>query len=226
MNHTHLTTTLDVTDHPRLVDDPRPALTESAAVALAVVGTITTDHAERATPAGMSVGELVPHLVMAMRRLKSCADNQPIEDWAQDAPDVNVENGAERLAVALEEAETAWADDALLDRPRPLPWEPTALGSESLACYVSELVVHTWDLARGIGAQPTWSDETIATAYAVMRKQLPIADRTPMWQAMAEQFGVGPDEIEQFAPFANAVPVADDAPALNRLLAWVGRDPS
>jgi len=132
-----------------------------------------------------------------------------------------------------------------------LPWATEALGAESLACYVSELIVHTWDLARAAGSgatgsratgsgatgsgatgsratgsRATWSDETIEVALAVMGVQLPVPERMPIWLGVAEQFDVPPEQLDQVAPFADAVPVSGDAPAIDRLVGWVGRNPS
>lgn len=71
---------------------------------------------------------------------------------------------------------------------------------------LTEVVVHGWDLARAIG-QPY--DVDAATAAAVMPH---------VGQFAAE------DPVEGL--FERAVPVPDDAPALDRIVGMTGRDPA
>ena len=88
--------------------------------------------------------------------------------------------------------------------------------------YANELLVHAWDLAAAIDARPEWDDDAIEVASASIHLELPDADRGPMWAAMAEQM---PPGVPWEDPFANAVEVADQASAIERLVAWNGRDP-
>ena len=214
-----------------MAGDPRPALVEAGAVARRIMASVGPADVDRPSPAGMSVGDLTSHLVMAMRRAACLGHNEPFDTWPVDAPDVNIETAGAALDRALTELDEAWADDSILTAARPLPWATEALGAESLACYVSELIVHTWDLARAAGSgatgsRATWSDETIEVALAVMGVQLPVPERMPIWLGVAEQFDVPPEQLDQVAPFADAVPVSGDAPAIDRLVGWVGRNPS
>ena len=89
--------------------------------------------------------------------------------------------------------------------------------------FTSELIVHTWDLAKASGQDLAYSDDTIGVALAVMAKQLPMPQRAPIWESAAAQIGVTLDDFD--APFADAVPIAEDAPLLDRLIAWNGRKP-
>lgn len=219
VNHTEPTPAAE----PRLAADPRPAFAECADVARSVVAELTEADADRPTPTDMSVAELLPHLVMAMRRIAASGHNTPIDQWPLSADDVTMANAATALDQALDDTINAWADDATLTETRPLPWDPSPAGNETLAVYVNELLCHTWDLAVAIGARPTWSNDTIEVALAVMRKQLPMADRTPIWQALADHHGIEPEET---TAFANAVPVPADAAPLDQLLAWGGRNPA
>jgi hypothetical protein len=82
--------------------------------------------------------------------------------------------------------------------------------------------VHTWDRARATGQSPEWNDEVLATSLGAIHAQLPMADRTPMWEATKAML---PPEVPWEDPFANAVEVADDAPMIDRLVAWNGRTP-
>ncbi|WP_083410385.1 TIGR03086 family metal-binding protein [Mycolicibacterium rutilum] len=95
---------------------------------------------------------------------------------------------------------------------RPAAWEGmTRAGTVDFPAEVAgmvaltEVVIHGWDVARASGQRYEIDDETVAVV-------LPHVS-----QIAAE----GPVE----GLFARAVPVADDAPVLDRLVAMTGRDP-
>jgi uncharacterized protein (TIGR03086 family) len=83
----------------------------------------------------------------------------------------------------------------------------TLPGAAALAMYTGEITTHTWDLAVATGRPPVWDDDVVSGALAAVGRGLP-AERGP---------GI---------PFAPPVPVPDDAPVIDRLLAWQGRDPA
>jgi uncharacterized protein (TIGR03086 family) len=116
-------------------------------------------------------------------------------------------------------ATDAWRDDAALDRPMALPWIQGS-GAEVLTSYFSELTVHTWDLAQATGQQPHW-DDIVVTAALEARPILPAENRRALFEEISAAMGL--DDVA--IPFAEAVPVPDDAPAIDRLVAWNGRDP-
>lgn len=62
----------------------------------------------------------------------------------------------------------------------------------------------------------------LAVADAAIRSQLPLADRTPIWEAAKVSLSPGTDWED---PFGNAVDVPDDAPLIDGLVAWNGRHP-
>lgn len=110
-----------------------------------------------------------------------------------------------RLVAAHADVAAAWSDPAAwtgtttMGAPEPMPAEMIG------GMVLGELVLHGWDLSRAAGIEPVWSEEVLAaTAWAV--------------DAMAEMGrGTG--------IFADAVPLADDATLLDRLVAASGRDP-
>jgi uncharacterized protein (TIGR03086 family) len=83
----------------------------------------------------------------------------------------------------------------------------TLPGAAALASYTGEVLTHTWDLAVATGQTPAWDDEVLTVGLAAIRGKLPTADRPPQ------------------VPFADAVPVPADAPLIDRLVGWQGRDP-
>ena len=88
-----------------------------------------------------------------------------------------------------------------------VPWG-TIPGAVALAVYSSELLVHAWDLATAIGVEPQWHQGDVETALGVVEVGIPAEPRNP-----------------EDMPFGAVVPTADDAPTIDRLVAWMGRTP-
>lgn len=204
----------------RADDDPRAPLVRAADVAVDVVQAIRPNQHHLPTPTDMDVAELGEHLVMAVRRVAFAGRGEPLTQWPIDAADVAPGDWGAAIGQAVDDVVEAWTAD-IFDRPTTVPWG-TFPGHEVLAIYANEIVVHTWDLAQATGQAPTWDDELLRVATDVIHKQLPDADRKPMWDAFAASL---PEGIPWEDPFANAVPVPDDAPAIDKLVTWNGRRP-
>jgi len=71
--------------------------------------------------------------------------------------------------------------------------------------YTSDVFMHSWDLARATGQEPRLDEDFAGQLFA----------GTQPIEAMLRDSG-------QYGP---AVPVADDAPVVERLMGFVGRDP-
>lgn len=82
--------------------------------------------------------------------------------------------------------------------------EDAAPSASTLVGWLNEVTVHTWDLATATGQRPAWDPKVVGLAFDGIRF-LPATDRGPC--------------------FADAVAVADDAPLIDRLVAWNGRRP-
>jgi uncharacterized protein (TIGR03086 family) len=80
-------------------------------------------------------------------------------------------------------------------------------GSAVIDLLLVEALVHGWDLARATGL--SWRPDPATSAHALA-----------VLQAMVKPEYRGPD-----LPFGQEVPVPADAPALDRLVAFTGRDP-
>ncbi len=72
--------------------------------------------------------------------------------------------------------------------------------------YTADVFMHSWDLARAGGQHPRLDDEFAAQLLEGMR---------PIEQVLRDSGQYGP-----------AVAVADDAPVVDRLMGFVGRDPA
>ncbi|MCP3805072.1 TIGR03086 family metal-binding protein [Allokutzneria sp. A3M-2-11 16] len=72
--------------------------------------------------------------------------------------------------------------------------------------YTADVWMHRWDLAKALGREPDLGEQRCADALAGM--------------ASVEQM------LRDSGQFGSAVPVAHDAPAQDRLMAFIGRDPA
>ena len=222
--HTHDTTT-DGADDERTelaADDPRTHMARAVVTAALTMDAVAPAQYDELTPcAPMAVRDLLEHMVMVIRRVACAGRDEPLDVWPIDAADVGEGEWAAAFRAGAHDVQAAWTDDALLERPTQLPWGVFS-GTEVLDVYTNELTVHTWDLARATGQAPVWDDGVLATSLAAIHAQLPMADRTPMWEATKAML---PPEVPWEDPFANAVEVPDDAPMIDRLVAWNGRTP-
>ncbi len=146
-----------------------------------------------------SVQQLVDHLVGMNRVFVAMLDEQP--------PPQRSERSADELA----EAFTASAASLLhaFDRPGVLEQQfrgplGTMTGADRLQIRLYDLLAHGWDLARATG-QPVdlLPDDVAEQSLAFVRGQL----------------------LDSARPgrFDPAQPVTDDAPAIERLVAFLGR---
>lgn len=222
-NHTATTAPWPTSEAPFADDDPRALFARSVALAGAVMDEVTADDLHRPTPTAMDVRDLQEHLVMVLRRVACAGRGEQPWQWPGAASDVADDGFTAAWRDAGHDVQAAWTDDALLERPTMLPWG-TFNGADVLGVYTNEITVHTWDLAQATGQQPDWDPSVLAEADAAIRTQLPMADRTQMWAEAKASLPLPPG-VEWEDPFGNAVEVPDDAPAIDRLVAWNGRQP-
>jgi uncharacterized protein (TIGR03086 family) len=193
--------------------DPRLMLNRAFDQAALVVNGVTPEQLHLPTPcAEFDVAALLTHLVGAAGRVSSLArgevDNPrggqrqtealPIPD------DLDAIGWSAAFETCRQAAATAWADDEVLERKFELPWG-TFNGVFVAQMYTMELTVHGWDLATATDQRSLLDDDlataTLAGAYAMLP----------------------PEPRGGFIPFEAVVPVAEDAPAYDRLAAYLGR---
>lgn len=193
-------------------DDPRLAHLAALDALLAVIDGVTPEHHDLPTPdARMDVRRLLNHLVMVVSRSASAGRRDPAEQWAEET---SYDDGhAQRARQLATTVLPAWSDDALAADVVDLPWGsmPPRI---ALGIYTSEYILHGWDLATATGQPFTADPFAVAEATAALHDQLPDQVRTMLAEMMGDD-----------APFAAAVAVPADAPALDRLIGFSGRDP-
>jgi uncharacterized protein (TIGR03086 family) len=205
-------------------DDPRAIFARAHATSAQVLAGLTADQMTQPTPCDeFDVRTLAGHLLAVAQRVRNVGRGES----PFSVPEV-VEGVADgRLVEAWDtvgrEIAEAWADDATLERVVELPWA-TLPGGATLIMWTNELSVHTWDLATATGQQPEWDESVLAPAFAAIQAGLPAEGRIEAFEAVRANMPEGQEDFTY--PFKAAVPVADDAPLIDRLVAWNGRDPA
>ena len=100
-------------------------------------------------------------------------------------------------------ATTAWATSTPEQRVH-LSYDEVTM-SDYLREQVADVAIHTWDLARAVGADEELDSELVEAVWTVFEPQK--------------------DTLAASGLYAPPVPLPDDAPLQQRLLAVTGRDP-
>ena len=137
-------------------------------------------------------------------------------------------SGSSAFCDAAAEAVDAWADDAV-PRPRRRACRGRRVpGRATLAVYLNEVTVHTWDLARATGQHPAWDDDVVGMALDAVRVLTDVGHLTTfdaVGTTIAPGWGRSPERspglpAEPVAPFAD--PFELDAAAPSSTAWWPG----
>ena len=206
-----------------LTADPRPQFAAAFATAGKVIAGVQPNQLTLPTPCDeMTVSQLLGHLRMVADRVARMGRHEELFDHVTEPPAPADGDHARWWSEAGDAIAAAWTDQRLTE-PVVLPWMQ-GTGADALAGYVNEVTVHTWDLARATGQDVAWDDEAVAVGLAALQSVLPGAGRTEAFEAMRAQM---PPEAPSFElPFAEPVTVPDDAPVIDRSVAYNGRNPA
>lgn len=205
--------------------DPRAVFARSVALAGVTIGAVAADRLDDPTACDQfDVRSLLGHMVGVLRRVAAMGrgeDPVAVSAMVDGVPDY----GWPAIWVeSAHEVQAAWVDDDTLSRVVRLPWA-TFPGSGALALYTSEITLHTWDLATATCQQPDWDDEVLTVAFEALCRALPTDGRMAEFERVIRSMPASARSRAGGPPFAEAVPVPDDAPAIDRLVAWSGRQP-
>ena len=203
--------------------DPRIVFGRAHATARNALEGIGADQFEAPTPCTeFDVRALAGHLLAVAQRVRNVGRGESPFSVPEVVEGVAADGWVEAWDRVGEEVTAAWADDYTLDRMVDLPWA-TLPGSATLIMWSNELSVHTWDLATATGQSPDWDPAVLELALAAMQIGLPAEGRMVSFEEARKHM---PEGMEDFTPpFAAAVEVPEDAPLIDRLVAWNGRDP-
>jgi uncharacterized protein (TIGR03086 family) len=169
-----------------------------------IVAGVSPDQFGLPTPCSeWDVRTLLEHVVGGNWNSAATAESSPpqrggTEDLLGDSP-------AEAYQRSAEAVKRAWREPGRLDQLYEMPMG-TLPGQAVLSVRLLETITHGWDLARATGQAPAFDDELVQAAMAVAQANLG-GERPPGF------------------PFAPAVEVRDDLPAIDRLAAFMGRQP-
>jgi uncharacterized protein (TIGR03086 family) len=177
-------------------------------LALVAAATSPDQYALPTASAGFDVLGLRRHLTGGLAYFEAAfrdpgAGNDGADPHTYSGPD-DLEVVLARLSETLRTAVDAGVETAVVNVPHlggSLP------GSIVMNMLLIEVVTHGWELARAVG-EP-WQPDEAAAARALTFYRATIK---PEWR--------GPG-----MPFGHEVPVSDDAPMIDRVVAFSGRDP-
>jgi len=202
--------------------DPRAVFARAHATAAGVIDGVRADQMTDATPCDeFDVRALCGHLLSVAERVRNVGRGEsPFS--VGEIVETDADGYAEAWSTVGDEIAEAWADDATLERIVELPWA-TLPGSATLIMWTNELSVHTWDLATATGQSVEWDDAVLEASYAAIQQGLPKEGRIESFEAARANMPEGQEDFPY--PFKAAVEVPDDAPLIEQLVAWNGRDP-
>ncbi|MGI9598420.1 MAG: TIGR03086 family metal-binding protein [Acidimicrobiales bacterium] len=186
-------------------DDPRFGFAEVTEIVGQLIESIEAMDPEvltRSTPCpDFTVSELIDHVVMVMRRVAVVGNGEHF-GTVQQAP-----LGSDRVGhyrSAAHDVMAAWTDPAKLEQMFDVPWGRFP-GGPVLFSYTGELAVHGWDLAVAT-EQPITIDDDVLGGALMAAKFIPAEGRN-----------------EPEMPFDPVVDPGSDAPVLDQLAGWLGR---
>jgi len=179
-------------------------LTHAQAAASELFAGVEADDWSRPTPCDQwDVAAVVRHLIAGDRAFTTSLGGKPYDLPAITAEVATVATGDLAATYDSTVARLHGAFASATDGPFP-----TGLGPMPVAAVAElrtiEALTHGWDVARAIGRAP---DVDEAAAERAIAHSLALMERLP------------PDRT----PFGPPQPVADDAPAIDRLVALLGR---
>jgi uncharacterized protein (TIGR03086 family) len=176
-----------------------------------LVAAIGPDEWGLPTPCtGWSVHDVVNHLVGGNLLFVRLLGGEPLPPREELVAASRTDRLADDAAGAYRASAAALVDafraDGVLERPVTVP-AGTFPGIAALQLRIVEALVHGWDVARATGRPLEFPDPLVEDALGFTRATLPRLPPRPEGQG----------------PFGAARPAADDAPALDRLAALLGR---
>jgi uncharacterized protein (TIGR03086 family) len=175
-----------------------------------LVDSLPDDAWDRPTPCSdWTVRQLLGHLIGGNRLVARAVSGEPLRPPEQlgqrDPADQLGDDPRAAWHASAEDLLTALGAPGALERTYTVP-AGTFPGAVIVHLRVVETLVHGWDLARATGGELEVPDELAAAELAFSTDLL---SRLPSGRT----------------PFAPSRPVAEGAPALDRLVALLGREP-
>jgi uncharacterized protein (TIGR03086 family) len=187
--------------------DRRRHLFQAYAHAASIMRAISVERLEDPTPCPeWNIATLIDHTVGVGWRAVTIGRGDTIAD--EDFPHIELLDAPEQLTRAGTEAMAVWTKERL-SATTTMPWGETYDGEKLVDMYLAELVAHSWDLTVAIESAPDCDEEL---AQAALEGALGVI--RPEHR----------DVMGRGHPFGAQKSVDEDAPTLERFVAFMGRD--
>jgi uncharacterized protein (TIGR03086 family) len=203
--------------------DPRARFASAVSTAGTVIRGVRPDQLGNRTPCSeFDVRTLLGHLVGVLHNVTAIGRQENPFASEPDLSGVADDGWAQAWTSAVDAAKVAWADDATLTRRVVLPWFDGPGGGVLLG-WAAEVTIHTWDVATATGQAVAWDEDLMPVLLEISKAALPAEGREALFEAVRKDL---PAEWRDAPPpYGEAVPVADDRPLIDHLVAWHGRRP-
>ena len=179
---------------------------------VAVVSRITADELRRDTPcAGWHLGDLLAHMTIQHDGFAAAATGHGADPAVWRPRPLGADPTGE-YAAAAHRVLDAFAAPDVLTREFALPEISAAVtfpAERAIGFHLVDYVVHGWDVARSLGLPYQLDAEVLEIALRV-----------------AAAVPDGENRLAPGAAFAPGLPVPGNAPALDRVVALLGRSPA
>lgn len=167
---------------------------------------------DRQTPcADWRLRDLLCHMVGHHRGFAAAARGAvPPDPRLWDGATLDEDDPYGTYRTAAETVTAAFGEDGLIERRLAVHSYGTFAAPVAVTMHSVDFLGHGWDVARTIGADDALDEQLCVTGLAIAAR----------WPDTPETWGTGPE-----APFRPRVAVPDDAPAYQRLMGFLGRDP-
>jgi uncharacterized protein (TIGR03086 family) len=194
-----------------MTEDPIAPLATALDSTERLVAGIRDDQWDLPTPCSeWTVRQLLNHLVGGQRLNTRVLSGEPLPDPSRlgrrGGDDQLGDDPAATYRSTADEMLAAFRAPGVLERTHTIP-AGTLPGPAVVHIRIVETLVHGWDLARATGQVAVFPDEIVETEIEISRRLLG---------------GLPPGRVS----FAPPQPVADVAPAIDRLAALLGRGPA
>jgi uncharacterized protein (TIGR03086 family) len=209
------------------MQDPTRMLERSYMRTGALIDGITLEQLHAPTPCPeFDVSQLINHILQAIYFAGAMMYDEPIdirEVAASGPPDLMAGDHRATYERSTKRLLSAFREPGSFERTFDIPWLGQAPASVLLWFHMNEIVVHGWELARATG-QPADVDVDIAEAlYENMKERIGPEFRSAPLELDDDPYSMERSLHAGDGPFGAPVPVPEDAPAFERLLAYTGR---
>lgn len=171
----------------------------------AVLARLEVEDAHPTPCPEMTVAQVASHLLGGMRGFTTVARGGELRFDADLDPDLATARPEVLFRDAVADLVAAFGAPGRLDATYAMPWGPTT-GAQLVGFELIEIVVHGWDIARGLGLALAVDDEVVHATLAGARLWVDDSVRVP---------GMFGPEVR-----------VDGASPLDALVAFLGRDPA